>query len=103
MTTAVVRDMLGLADRGQTIGLFEQAMRGEAGEAIATFRTLYGYGVDPVVVMLDLLDHCAWGVGVAQGFGSGGAGPAQRPGGAVGGGGVGGRGRDAVAAVAAAA
>jgi DNA polymerase-3 subunit gamma/tau len=55
---AVIRDMLGLADRAQTIGLFEQVMRGEAGPAIETFRTLYGYGADPGQVMLDLLDHC---------------------------------------------
>ena len=57
VTAAVVRDMLGLADRAQTIGLFELAMKGKAGEAIETFRVLYGYGADPVVVMLDLLDH----------------------------------------------
>jgi DNA polymerase-3 subunit gamma/tau len=54
---AVIRDMLGLADRAQTIELFELAMKGRAGEALETFRTLYGYGADPVVVMLDLLDH----------------------------------------------
>jgi DNA polymerase III subunit gamma/tau len=55
---AQIRDMLGLADRAQTIGLFEQVMRGEAGPAIETFRTLYGYGADPGQVMLDLLEHC---------------------------------------------
>jgi len=55
---AAIRDMLGLADRAQTIGLFEQVMRGEAGPAIETFRTLYGYGADPGQVMLDLLEHC---------------------------------------------
>ena len=43
-----VRDMLGLADRAQTIDLFEQAVRGEAAEAIEAFRTLYGFGADPV-------------------------------------------------------
>jgi DNA polymerase-3 subunit gamma/tau len=62
---AVVRDMLGLADRAQTIGLFELTMHGKAGEAIEAFRTLYGYGADPVVVMLDLLDH-AHGSAVAK-------------------------------------
>jgi DNA polymerase III subunit gamma/tau len=65
---AVVRDMLGLADRAQTIALFELAMRGKAGEAIEAFRTLYGYGADPVVVMLDLLDH-AHGAAVAKALG----------------------------------
>ena len=33
VTAAPVRDMLGLADRGQTIELFEKAVGGEAGEA----------------------------------------------------------------------
>ena len=65
---AVVRDMLGLADRAQTIALFELAMRGKAGEAIEAFRTLYGFGADPVVVMLDLLDH-AHGAAVAKALG----------------------------------
>jgi DNA polymerase-3 subunit gamma/tau len=58
VAASVIRDMLGLADRAQTIGLFEQVMRGEAGPAIETFRGLYGYGADPGQVMLDLLDHC---------------------------------------------
>lgn len=54
----VVRDMLGLADRAATIALFETVMRGEAAEALAAFRTLYGYGADAGVVMLDVLEHC---------------------------------------------
>jgi DNA polymerase-3 subunit gamma/tau len=58
VAAAAIRDMLGLADRAQTIGLFEQVMKGEAGPAIETFRTLYNYGADPGQVMLDLLDHC---------------------------------------------
>jgi DNA polymerase-3 subunit gamma/tau len=53
----VVQDMLGLADRSQTIELFEQVMRGEAGNAIATYRTLWGFGADPAQVVLDLLEH----------------------------------------------
>lgn len=64
----LIRDMLGLADRAQTIALFEQLMRGEAGPAIETFRTLYGYGADPGQVMLDLLDH-AHGASVAKAIG----------------------------------
>ena len=58
VAAASIRDMLGLADRAQTITLFEQLMRGEAGAAIETFRTLYGFGANPDQVMLDLLDHC---------------------------------------------
>ncbi|MBI1406469.1 MAG: DNA polymerase III subunit gamma/tau [Caulobacter sp.] len=53
----VVQDMLGLADRSQTIGLFEQVMRGETGPAIESFRTLWGFGADPAQVVLDLLEH----------------------------------------------
>jgi len=68
VTAASIRDMLGLADRAQTITLFEQAMRGEAGPAIETFRTLYGFGADPGQVMLDLLDH-AHGAAVAKAIG----------------------------------
>jgi len=65
---SVVRDMLGLADRAQTIALFDQAMRGQTGEALETFRTLYGYGADPVVVILDLLEH-AHAASVAKALG----------------------------------
>jgi DNA polymerase-3 subunit gamma/tau len=68
VTAATIRDMLGLADRAQTISLFEQIMRGEAGPAIETFRTLYGYGANPDQVMLDLLDHCH-GASVAKAIG----------------------------------
>jgi DNA polymerase-3 subunit gamma/tau len=68
VTAATIRDMLGLADRAQTISLFEQLMRGEAGPAIETFRTLYGYGANPDQVMLDLLDHCH-GASVAKAVG----------------------------------
>lgn len=53
-----VRDMLGLADRSQTIALFEAVMAGRTPEALELFRTLYGYGADPVQVVNDLLEHC---------------------------------------------
>lgn len=56
--TEVVRDMLGLADRTQTIALFESIMAGRTPEALEMFRTLYGYGADPVQVTNDLLEHC---------------------------------------------
>jgi DNA polymerase III subunit gamma/tau len=56
--TDTVRDMLGLADRTQTIALFESVMAGRTPEALETFRTLYGFGADPVQVTNDLLEHC---------------------------------------------
>jgi DNA polymerase-3 subunit gamma/tau len=65
---AAVRDMLGLADRAQTIDLFEAAVRGEAGTAIETFRGLYAFGADPVNAMLDMLEHCH-GASVAKTLG----------------------------------
>jgi DNA polymerase III subunit gamma/tau len=57
VAASVVRDMLGLADRGQTIALFERLMKGAVKDALEAFRTLYGFGADPVQVMLDLLEH----------------------------------------------
>ncbi len=68
VTAAAVRDMLGLADRAQTIGLFEHAMRGQAAEALTAFAELYGLGADPVVVLLDLLEH-AHGASLAKALG----------------------------------
>ena len=56
--TDTVRDMLGLADRTQTIALFESVMAGRTPEALENFRTLYGFGADPVQVTNDLLEHC---------------------------------------------
>jgi DNA polymerase III subunit gamma/tau len=58
VTAPLVRDMLGLADRAQTIDLFEKCVRGEAGPAIEAFRTLYGFGADPATLVADLMEHC---------------------------------------------
>ncbi len=68
VSAAAIRDMLGLADRAQTIELFELAMRGRAAEALGAFAALYGLGADPVVVMLDLLEH-AHGAALAKALG----------------------------------
>jgi DNA polymerase III subunit gamma/tau len=57
VSAEAVRDMLGLADRTQTITVFEQVMKGQTAEALASFRTLYGFGAAPDLVMLDLLEH----------------------------------------------
>ncbi|HWE47835.1 MAG TPA: DNA polymerase III subunit gamma/tau [Caulobacteraceae bacterium] len=64
----VVRDMLGLADRAQTIQLFESLMGGRTAEALEQFRTLYGFGADPVQIVSDLLEH-AHGSTVAKTLG----------------------------------
>ena len=68
VTAASIRDMLGLADRAQTISLFEQVMRGQAGPAVETFRGLYNFGAEPGQVMLDLMDH-THGASVAKAIG----------------------------------
>ena len=64
----VVRDMLGLADRAQTIALFESILGGRTAEALEQFRTLYGFGADPAQVVNDLLEH-AHGATVAKTLG----------------------------------
>jgi DNA polymerase-3 subunit gamma/tau len=68
VTAAAIRDMLGLADRAQTIALFEHVARGQTAEALHAFRALYNFGADPAVVMLDLLEH-SHGAAVAKALG----------------------------------
>ena len=53
---AAVRDMLGLADRGQVVELFEQIAGGDVAAALATFRRQYDGGANPSVVLTDLAD-----------------------------------------------
>ncbi len=60
VTEDQVRGMLGLADRAQVLDLFEQIMKGEVAEALATLRTQYDSGADPVVVINDLLEVSHW-------------------------------------------
>src|SRR5665213_780878 len=54
MTAAAVTQMLGLADRGLTIDLFEDVMRGDVAAALARLRELYDIGADPAVVLEEL-------------------------------------------------
>ncbi len=56
ITAETVRGMLGLADRARVIDLFEHAMRGDAGAAMAEFRAQYDVGADPVVILSDLAE-----------------------------------------------
>jgi len=53
-----VRDMLGLADRGRGLDLFEHVMRGAIGEALVEFRGQYDSGADPLAVLQDLAQIC---------------------------------------------
>ena len=52
---ARVRDMLGLADRGQVFDLFEAVMKGTVAAALDLFDGAYRAGADPVAVLQDLL------------------------------------------------
>ncbi|MEL6919801.1 MAG: DNA polymerase III subunit gamma/tau [Pseudomonadota bacterium] len=51
---ASVRAMLGLADRGRIVGLFEKIMKGDVVGALDDFKGLYDEGADPAVVLTDL-------------------------------------------------
>ncbi|MGC2522469.1 MAG: DNA polymerase III subunit gamma/tau, partial [Stellaceae bacterium] len=51
-----VRDMLGVADRGQVFDLLEMVLRGDAAAALAQFDRLYREGADPLLVLQELLD-----------------------------------------------
>jgi DNA polymerase III subunit gamma/tau len=52
-----VRDMLGLADRGRVIDLFEQIMRGDIQSALAELAAQYDAGADPVSIVTDLAEY----------------------------------------------
>jgi DNA polymerase III subunit gamma/tau len=53
---AMVRDMLGIADRGLVFDLFETVMKGDAAGALDQMEALYQGGADPLSVIQDLLD-----------------------------------------------
>ena len=57
---AAVRDMLGLADRAQVFDLFEALMAGEIGRALDELSRQYRAGVDPIIVLQDLLELSHW-------------------------------------------
>ena len=51
-----VRDMLGIADRGQIWDLFETVLQGDAAGALDRMDALYQGGADPQIVLQDLLE-----------------------------------------------
>ena len=78
-----VRAMLGLADRGRVLDIFEKLMGGDIASALTDLAGLYDAGADPLAVMQDLLEttHFLTRVKVApaaQGFFDGGSGEAKR-------------------------
>ena len=52
----LVQEMLGLADRGDILDLFEELMRGKLPEALARVNAMHDLGADPLVIAQDLLD-----------------------------------------------
>jgi DNA polymerase-3 subunit gamma/tau len=56
VTAEAVRAMLGLADRGRIIDLFEHLMRGDVAAALGEFRAQYDTGADPAAVLTDLAE-----------------------------------------------
>ena len=59
-TADQVRAMLGLADRGRVLDLFEMIMRGDAAGALAELSAQYGEGADPLAVLRDLAEVTHW-------------------------------------------
>ncbi|AZL58925.1 DNA polymerase III subunit gamma/tau [Tabrizicola piscis] len=55
-----VRAMLGLADRGRTLDLFDLIMRGDAATALAELSGQYADGADPMAVLRDLAEITHW-------------------------------------------
>ncbi|MFZ4601535.1 MAG: DNA polymerase III subunit gamma/tau [Caulobacterales bacterium] len=53
---AEIRDMLGLADRGRVLDLFEAVVRADAKAALTDVRDQYEAGADPALVLRDLLE-----------------------------------------------
>lgn len=51
-----VRSMLGLADRGRIVDLFEMIAKGDVTNALLAFREQYDAGANPSVVLTDLAD-----------------------------------------------
>jgi len=59
-TAEQVRAMLGLADRGRVLDLFNLILRGEAAAALTELSEQYADGADPMAVLRDLAEVCHW-------------------------------------------
>jgi DNA polymerase-3 subunit gamma/tau len=64
-TADQVRAMLGLADRGRVLDLFDMIMRGDTAGALNELSSQYADGADPVAVLRDLAEVTHW-VSVVQ-------------------------------------
>ncbi len=59
-TAAQVRAMLGLADRGRVLDLFDLIMKGDAAGALQELSAQYANGADPMAVLRDLAEITHW-------------------------------------------
>ena len=59
-TDEQVRAMLGLADRGRVLDLFDMILRGDAAGALAELGAQYAEGADPLAVLRDLSEITHW-------------------------------------------
>ncbi|MFC5566714.1 DNA polymerase III subunit gamma/tau [Rubellimicrobium aerolatum] len=59
-TAEQVRAMLGLADRGRVLDLFDLILRGEAAAALEELGAQYADGADPQMVLRDLAEVAHW-------------------------------------------
>ncbi len=59
-TADQVRAMLGLADRGRVLDLFDLVLKGEAAAALAELSAQYADGADPLAVLRDLAEIAHW-------------------------------------------
>jgi DNA polymerase-3 subunit gamma/tau len=59
-TAAQVRAMLGLADRGRVLDLFDMILRGDAAGALTELGAQYADGADPMAVLRDLAEITHW-------------------------------------------
>jgi DNA polymerase-3 subunit gamma/tau len=57
---AQVRAMLGLADRGRILDLFDLILKGEAAAALAELSAQYADGADPMAMLRDLAEVTHW-------------------------------------------
>nr|WP_281248871.1 DNA polymerase III subunit gamma/tau [Roseovarius marisflavi] len=59
-TADQVRAMLGLADRGRVLDLFDMIMKGDAASALSELSAQYAEGADPLAVLRDLAEITHW-------------------------------------------
>ena len=59
-TAEAVRAMLGLADRGRVLDLFDLILKGDAAGALTELGAQYAEGADPLAVLRDLAEITHW-------------------------------------------